>query len=171
MSFDCTLPPKLALLHTLPVEYNHGDGIDFEPYDKFQSADDNASWIKAWTGNAIQTGVEYRVFGQDGSGGYAAFWLVRPVTDILLQPIVFFGSEGELGVVAVDFADYLWLLAHNTGPFEAVAYGARDQRNAAFDAFASTHAMTAKKSGAEVLTRAKSDFPDFEKMIRALITY
>ena len=65
---------------------------------------------------------EYLIFGQDGSGGYAAFWLVNNVEDLLQQPIVFFGSEGEVGVVAQNFGDYVWLFAHGLGPYEAVAY-------------------------------------------------
>lgn len=27
------------------------------------------------------------------------------------QPVVFFGAEGELGIVAANLSDYLWLLA------------------------------------------------------------
>ncbi len=74
MAFDQTLPPLLAELHTIELDHADGDGIDFEPYQEFQSADDNAAWIRAWTGNPELTGAEYRVFGQDGTGGYAAFW-------------------------------------------------------------------------------------------------
>ena len=59
-------------------------------------------------------------FGQDGSGGYVAFWLIRLGEDLLRQPIVYFGSEGEIGVVAANFSDYLWLLAGGIGPVEAI---------------------------------------------------
>lgn len=70
--FDQTLPAALAEANALDYDYNDGEGVDFEPYTEFQSADDNASWIRAWTGNADLDGAEYRIFGQDGTGGYAA---------------------------------------------------------------------------------------------------
>ncbi len=97
--FEVTFPTLLMQLHKLEFDYHDGEGIDFEPYHEFQPAKDTGDWIKAWTGNHDLTGAEYRIFGQDGSGGYAAFWLVRDGKPILEQPIVFFGSEGEAGVV------------------------------------------------------------------------
>ena len=93
--FEVTFPTLLMQLHQLEFDYDDGEGIDFEPYHEFQPAKDTADWIKAWTGNHELTAAEYRIFGQDGSGGYAAFWLVRDGKPILEQPIVFFGSEGE----------------------------------------------------------------------------
>jgi hypothetical protein len=102
-----TFPPLLAELHKLEFDYADGEGIDFEPYTEFLSAEDTKSWIQAWTGNNSLEGHEYRIFGQDGSGGYAALWCVRAEQAILEQPIVFFGSEGDLGIVASNFADYL----------------------------------------------------------------
>lgn len=72
-------------------------------------------------------GVCFRVFGQDGTGGYAAFWLVREGRGLVEQPVVFLGSEGETGVIARDLADFLWLLAGGVGPWEAAAgYGAEE---------------------------------------------
>jgi hypothetical protein len=168
--FDVKFPKLLTQLHQLEFDYDDGEGIDFEPYQEFQSAEDNADWIQAWTGNKQLTASEYRIFGQDGTGGYAAFWLVRDGKPILEQPIVFFGSEGELGVVARDFYDYLWLLAEGVGPYEAVSYGADEEgdTNEELAAFAAEHAAAQKKSAAEVLAAAKKEFPDFEKDIRAL---
>ena len=166
--FDTAFPPVLTELHALPFDYADGEGMDFEPYDVFQPAGENASWIRAWTGNDDLDGAEYRVFGQDGTGGYAAFWLVRPGAALLEQPIVFFGSEGELGIVARNFADYLWLLAGGQGPYEAVAgYGRAP--NAAFTEFAERHAPGAAKPAAEVLADAAAEFPTFEADIRALV--
>ena len=171
--FDQAFPPLLTKLHHLDFDYDEGNGIDFEPYQEFQSAEDNADWIQAWTGNKSLTGSEYRVFGQDGTGGYAAFWLVRPDGELLAQPIVFFGSEGEVGLVASDFGDYLWLLAGGFGPYEAVAYGDGDDDSErppspAFTEFAARHAAAQKKSAREVLDAVRAEFPDFEASIRAL---
>lgn len=166
---DASMPNQLRELHTLEFDYADGEGIDFEPYSEFLASEETRSWIRAWTGNTTLEGSEYRVFGQDGTGGYAAFWCVRPGQPLLEQPIVFFGSEGELGVVASNLADYLWLLAGGVGPYEAVAYpGAEKQANQLFTAFARAHAGQAEKTPAEVLARAQAEFPEFEATIRAL---
>jgi hypothetical protein len=172
MSFDQKFPKLLQELHEIEFDYADGDGIDFEPYQEFQPADENASFIQAWTGNKTLDGAEYRIFGQDGTGGYAGFWLVRDGADLLEQPIVFFGSEGEVGVVAKNFADYLWLLAAGVGPMEAVDERMADRAATPELAdFAKTHAAGAKKSPQDVLAAAKKEFPDFEKNIRALCAY
>lgn len=169
MGFDQTFPAVLAELNAIEFDYAGGDGIDFEPYQEFQSAEDNASWIQAWTGNPELTGGEYRVFGQDGTGGYAAFWLIRPDAALLDQPIVFFGSEGELGMVAPRFTDYLWLLAGGVGPCEAALFGTDDEHRPQPElaAFAERHGG-APRLPAEVLAAARSEFPDFEATFRAL---
>ena len=75
--WDTTFPEPLRRLHELEFDYADGDGIDFEPYHSFMSAGDTSEWFKAWTGNKNVDGSEFRIFGQDGSGGYAAFWIVE----------------------------------------------------------------------------------------------
>jgi len=145
-------PELVKKLHSIEIDYADGDGIDFEPYQKFYTENETADWIKAWTGNAELNGSEYLIFGQDGTGGYAAFWCVRETSDLLKQPIVFFGSEGELGVVARDFYDYLWLFAFGLGPYEAVAYpGMEETENHQFLEFAEKHAVVNRKSAANVI--------------------
>jgi hypothetical protein len=166
------MPALLKELHQLEFDYADGDGIDFEPYPAFMSEDDTRQWIRAWTGNATLDGHQYLVFGQDGSGGYAAFWCVGSDVSILHQPIVFFGSEGELGVVAADFDDYLWLLAGGVGPYESVGYsgGARSVQPQ-FMAFAIACSAASNKEPLDVVSRARAEFPDFESDIRSLIAY
>jgi hypothetical protein len=166
-NFSRELPPVLKELNALEYDYADGEGMDFEPYEEFQSAEENASWIRAWTGNKELTGAEYRIFGQDGTGGLAAIWLAREGKSLLEQPIVFFGSEGELGVVASTFDDYLWLLAGGVGPLEAVSGYGREP-NATFTEFATKHAKGQKKTAGDVLASAKAAFPKFEEQIRAL---
>jgi hypothetical protein len=140
-----SMPELLRALLALEFDYADGDGIDFEPYDAFFSEEETRDWFQAWTGNNEVDGAEFQVFGQDGSGGYAAIWTVRQDSQLLDQPVVFLGSEGETGVVASSVNDFLWLLA----------------------AFAKKHSPQTKKSALDVLARAKAEFPDFEQRILA----
>ena len=95
---DRKFPEELAAALALPFVYDGGDGVDFEPFSAFLSAEETTDWFRAWTGNAELSGDDFRVFGQDGSGGYAAFWLIRQRSPLVDQPVVFLGSEGETGV-------------------------------------------------------------------------
>jgi hypothetical protein len=164
------MPGLMKELHQMDFDYADGDGIDFKPYPEFLSPEETREWIRAWTGNQSLDGSEYLVFGQDGTGGLAAFWCVRLEAGLLDQPIVFLGSEGERGVIASNFWDYLWLLAGGFGPCEAVAYPG-DERPVQFEfsAFASKYAPVSRRSPAEILARAQAAFPDFEERIEALI--
>jgi hypothetical protein len=175
MGFDRTLPPELAELNAIEFDYDGGDGIDFEPYPEFMPSEENQSWIRAWTGNQELTGSEYRVFGQDGTGGYAALWLAREGKPLLDQPVVFFGSEGELGIVAPSFWDYLWLVAGGYGPLEAVSYppdsDAPRRDMPEVRALAERVAKGRQKSPRAILAAAAAEFPDFEKNFRTLVKY
>ena len=162
-------PKPLAALHRLPFEYEEDGGIDFEPYRSFMDPGEATDWFRAWTGNEDVDAGSLRVFGQDGTGGMAAFWVIRPDRELLEQPVVFLGSEGELGVVANTFGDYVWLLANGIGPYEAVAYGAGLAKgNRLFRRFAEAHAPGAEREPAALIEHAQSEFPDFEDSIRAL---
>lgn len=170
--FDQAFPAELADLNAIHLPYDGGEGIDFEPYTSFMPASENQSWIRAWTGNQELTGSEYRIFGQDGTGGYAALWLVRAGKPLLEQPVVFFGSEGDLGVLASSFWDYLWLVAAGWGPVEAVLYppSSDEPRRPmeAVQALARRVAKAHEKPARAVLAAAAAEFPDFEKNVRAL---
>jgi len=166
---DRTMPALLRELLELEFDYADGDGYDFEPYTEFLSEEETQSWIQAWTGNKELNGEEYLVFGQDGTGGYAAIWCVRPEKGLLEQPIVFFGSEGALGVVAQNFASFLWLLAGGFGPLEAVEYpGDTREANAAFTEFARRHSGVAPIDPNDVIAKAGQEFPTFEEQVRSL---
>lgn len=168
--FDRTFPEVLTALHALPFDDEDGEGVDFEPYDQFLGSGEGTAWLRAWTGDPEVSGDGFRIFGQDGTGGYAAFWLTRPRAPVLAQPIVFFGSEGELGLVARDFADYLWLLAAGLGPYSAVARGEVPERlpNEAFTAFAKRHAPERERAADEIIKSARDEFPRFVDDVRAL---
>jgi hypothetical protein len=165
-TWDTDLPPLLRALHALGF---HFDELDFEPYDGFSPSDENAAWFRAWTGNPAADGADLRVFGQDGTGGYVAFWCVLPDAPIEDQPIVFLGSEGEKGVVAANLNDYLWLLAAGFGPFEAIELPHQPRAPIArFAAFAQAHASGPALTAAEVLARANAAWPGFAAHIDAL---
>jgi hypothetical protein len=162
-------PELIRRLHELEFDYADGEGIDFEPYNAFLSSSDTQEWFQVWTGNEDVDGRAFFVFGEDGTGGYAAIWHVRESEALLAQPVVFFGSEGELGVIAPNFSDYLWLLASGHGPYEAVA-GPDDARSAvsAFLEFARQNATTPQAKPTEIIARAKAEFPDFERSVKSL---
>ncbi|MGW3313938.1 SMI1/KNR4 family protein [Streptomyces sp. NPDC001073] len=168
---DRQFPEALAAALVLPFEYNGGDGVDFEPFPAFQSAEETTDWFRAWTGNAELSGDDFRVFGQDGSGGYPAFWLIRQHSPLVDQPVVFPGSEGETGVVACDLGAFLWLLAGGFGPWEAASSYEPDwtqSPNRELVAVAERFAADRQQSAAAVIEQATREFPDFDDTIMAL---
>lgn len=167
MSDETLLPQLIARANRLVYHYAEGSGIDFEPFHQFLSAEKTERWFQAWTGNPAADGSQFRVFGQDGSGGYAALWTVRPDTDLLEQPVVFMGSEGETAVVARSFHDYLWLLAAGLGPCEAASVP--EEPRIAQPQLAQFATMNAApgKSAHEVMEDAKREFPNFPEFIEA----
>ena len=63
-----------ALLAVAKVNFDCGAGdADYEPHDRFLTDEETTSWIRAWTGNQDLDGDGFRVIGEDGTGGYAAF--------------------------------------------------------------------------------------------------
>ncbi|MGW1886666.1 SMI1/KNR4 family protein [Streptomyces sp. NPDC001970] len=155
----------------LPFDYNGDDGVDFEPFPAFLSTAETTDWLRAWTGNGELSGDDFRVFGQDGSGGYAAFWLIRPNRALIDQPVVFLGSEGETGVVARDLGDFLWLPADGLGPWEAATSYERDRvprPDQELTALAERFAPGRRRPAAAVIEQATWEFPDFDDTIMEL---
>ncbi|WNZ14221.1 SMI1/KNR4 family protein [Streptomyces sp. 11x1] len=168
---DRGFPAALAAAMAAPFDYAGGDGVDFEPFEAFLSAEETADWLRAWTGNDQLDGDAFRVFGQDGSGGYAAFWLIRPGRPLADQPVVFLGSEGETGVVARDLGDFLWLLADGVGPWEAATSYEPDRTptpDHELTAVAGRFAPDRRRSAAAVIELATQEFPDFDDIVMAL---
>lgn len=165
------LPAALSEAHEVGFDYRDGDGVDFEPYPGILDARETAEWWRAWTGNGELDGSEFRAFGQDGTGGIAAFWLVRPGEPIEQQPVAFLGSEGEMGVVARNLWVYLWLLADGFGPWEARDYPDHEHQprpDARLREIAERWAPGHRASAGEVIAAARAEFPDFEELIGAL---
>lgn len=167
MPDDLALPAPLWEAHRRGFDYNDGEGIDFEPYEEFLDPEETTLWWRAWTGNPDADGTQFRVFGQDGTGGLAAFWMVRPGVAIEEQPVVFLGSEGAAGVVAPDLAGYLWLLAEGVGPMEAVEHSGLARRPEPYlTAIAEAYAPTGQPAPA-IIAAAQSEFPDFAAAVAA----
>ncbi|MGA5446150.1 SMI1/KNR4 family protein [Streptomyces umbrinus] len=160
---DRRFPPALADVARVEFAYgDEGEGVDFEPYDAFDSAEETTDWLRNWTGNHELDGGVYRVFGQDGIGGLAAIWCARQGRPISEQPVVFMGSEGECGVVAANLSDFLWVLADGFGPMEAALYEEREARQDTFlAALAERHATTPRRPAREIITEAQGEFATF----------
>ncbi|WP_329553513.1 SMI1/KNR4 family protein [Streptomyces sp. NBC_00696] len=175
---DRRFPPPLAAAMAVRLDLCGEDDVDFEPFEAFLSADETTDWFRAWTGNGEVDGDDFRVFGQDGTGGYAAFWLVRVGRPLVEQPVVFLGSEGEIGVVARDLDAFLWLLADGSGPYEAAA-SYETERQLTPDvasrpvpelaAVAAQFAPERRTTAAVVIEQAAREFPGFADVIVKLI--
>lgn len=167
MNEGTPLPELIGRANQLPYDYADGDGIEFEPFDAFLTTNETERWFRAWTGNPVADGSPFRIFGQDASGGYAAIWTARPNCELLEQPVIFLGSEGEMAVVAANFLDYLWVLAAGLGPCEAACFPDAPRRpQPALAEFAKQNAGDFK-SVAQVLASAASEFPDFRRLIES----
>jgi hypothetical protein len=166
---DRKFPSALAAVAGVTFDYDNDDGVDYEPYDEFLSPEETTAWFRAWTGNGEVNGDAFRVFGQDGTGGLVAFWLVRPEKALADQPIAFLGSEGDLGVIARNLRCYLWLLADGFGPFEAVEYPDRTSRpNPELTAIAEQYAPGLRQPAKTAIREAMEEFPDFNRVIEEL---
>ncbi|MDN3243013.1 hypothetical protein [Glycomyces tritici] len=169
---DRRFPAALAAAMAVRLECGR-DGVDFEPYEFFLTADETTDWFRAWTGNNELNGDGFRVFGQDGTGGYAALWLVRGGRELGEQPVVFLGSEGETSVVARDLGAFLWLLADGFGPWEAAAWLELEpdwvpQFNHDLAAVAKLFAPDCRMSAMAIIVQAAQEFPDFNDEIMRL---
>ncbi|MEU3370112.1 SMI1/KNR4 family protein [Streptomyces sp. NPDC006711] len=160
---DRHFPPALAAVAGVAFDYGEeGEGIDFEPYEGFDAAEETTDWLRQWTGNRDLDGGAFRVFGQDGAGGLAVLWHVRPGRPLAEQPVAFMGSEGECGVVAGNLSDFLWVLADGFGPAEAVRDEDREPRpDAALTALAEQHATTPRRPARDIITEARTEFATF----------
>ena len=168
MPFERSFPPVLGALHALDLRACDDATVDFVPFKSFMSEEDTNRLLRTRTHNDAPGGTPFRVFGACSQGGHAAFWLVRPATPVLGQPVVYFAATPKAGVVARSFSDYLWLLAGGVGPAEAILdLPPRAGGNRIFAAFAKKHALGGKKSRREILAAAHARFPSFGRDLLA----
>ena len=162
------LPPALVALATM-IE---GEGGNLGEIDLELGAQIEPGTLTAWTGNP-DAEREFRIFAQDGGGGVVAFWLVHAGKPYEEQPIVFLGSEGEVGPIACDLADFLYLLAGGVGPYEAIEYGSTSGKPT-FPKIGKLAATLAKRDGRsplDVLAAAADQYLDLHERIAALTTH
>ncbi|WP_213088092.1 SMI1/KNR4 family protein [Streptomyces griseoaurantiacus] len=168
---DRRFPEALDAAMAVPFVYADGEGVDFEPFRAFLAAEETTDWFRAWTGNGELNGDDFRVFGQEGTGGYAAFWLIRPNRPSAEQPVVFLWSEGETGVLARDLGDFLWLLADGFGPWEAATSYDPDwtpRPHQELTAVAERFAPGRRRPAVAVIVAAIQEFPDFDDIVMEL---
>lgn len=167
---DRDFPEALAAVAAVRFDYGPGDA-DYEPHARFMTREQTTAWIRAWTGNRAIDGDDFLVIGEDGTGGFAAFWLARPNRPAAEQPVVFFGSEGDLGIVAPDLAGYLWILADGSGPLEAVDKYEHDRPSrphAELTAIAKRFAGGGRRPARAIIDAAQAEFPGFVESVLAL---
>lgn len=97
-----------------------------------------------------------------------ALWLAKGAAPLLEQPVVFFGSEGELGLVASTVYDYLWVLAAGYGPLEALSPDNGREPNAQFLKVALAYARKQRRPAQKVLEDARRAYPAFVRDMQAL---
>lgn len=99
-----TLPSIFEGLADAEVGAEHPE---FELRDPGESEAD----IKAWLGGLPSDGSRLIVFAQDGTGSLFCLWLRPEHDDVDRAPVVYLGSEGEVGVLARDPAAFLEFVA------------------------------------------------------------
>ncbi len=157
-------------LSRLDVNGLSGDAIDYESYEAFLTVDETRDWIRAWTGGNELSGTDFLIIGQDGTGGLAALWRVTPDMPLRERPVVFFGSEGELGVVASNLGDFLWLFAQGVGPMGAIAERAQAARSLpALVELARRYAPNSERPASHIIKDAQTRYSDFEALVEGTI--
>lgn len=168
MADDLALPPALAEVAAVGFEWEYDEetdesrGCDFELYDALEAPEKTTWWFRLWTGNDEADGGEFRFFGTTGAGDYAGFWLVRPGVVVTEQPVIYLGSEGQIGVVARDLGDLLWLFAAGFGPLEVLEDPEGEvEPSEAFATIAERYAPGKRRPASEIVAAAQEEFPDF----------
>jgi hypothetical protein len=168
---DRTLPAVLAQAHRhWLAEFSNWH--DFEPDDEFEPPDGITRLWRDWTANPAAEPAPFRVFGRDGTGGLAGFWLRQPDAPLEDQPIVFLGSEGEIAVIAENLGDYLWLLASGVGPLETVHGPEEDPEPIpVLVALAQRHTGITERPAEAVTATARTLVPELTAFIESVCRY
>lgn len=168
---DRTLPATLQQAHRhWAAEFQRWH--DFEPDDMFAWHVEITELWRAWTNNPEAGTAPFKVFGWDGTGGLAGFWIRQPDAGIEDQPIVFLGSEGETAVIAQNLGDYLWLLAGGVGPLEPIHGSEGDPEPIpALVTLAQQYTGVAERSADAVTASARARLPELTAFIESVCRY
>jgi hypothetical protein len=72
-------------------------------------------WPRSW-GLSGEAALQLHPFAHDGSGGLVCLWHYYGLKTS--PPVVFAGSEGEMGILANDLVEFLFLAAYGYDPHE-----------------------------------------------------
>lgn len=111
-----TLPDKLAQMKKKKFHLEHLDGFEFQEADQ-ETLD---AWFNTKNGN--QSKYLYS-FAQDGTGGMFCLWSESGSNDLENGQVVYLSSEGDFGVLAANFDDFLSVLAGGLNLYDLVFYG------------------------------------------------
>jgi|JI10StandDraft_1071094.scaffolds.fasta_scaffold08350_11 hypothetical protein len=92
--------------------------VDLELYPDLLTPERTRDELRSWVGKTITSPLPFRPFGQDATGSLYCFWESQPDTPLTAQPIIYFGSEGDIGVVGRDLPDFLALLSRGVEPYD-----------------------------------------------------
>lgn len=112
--------------------------------------------LEAWLGDAAKA-RKFTPLGQgDHSGSILAAWTATS-TDVLEQPVLFFGSEGQLAILAEDVKAFLGLLATGHAPYDLAEenYQPRQQTPEMVDWVSEHIGALETGSAEEVMARAR----------------
>lgn len=114
------LPIALQDLGKVDQLWDVEEGVDLELDSGLSTLQEAAQELQSWLGTAPAVVVPIRWFGQDRSGGRYGLWILHAEAALEAQPVVFFGSEGEHGVIARDLADFLVLLSRGISVLDVI---------------------------------------------------
>ena len=84
--------------------------------DGFELTVDDKGGIRTWSDNAEFSNALFPIGQANGSGSFYALWLGKGSTDLEAAPVVVFGDEGGVHVVAEDVKSLLRILTFDSEP-------------------------------------------------------
>ncbi|HNF56017.1 MAG TPA: hypothetical protein PLI49_17365 [Leptospiraceae bacterium] len=95
---------------------SHLDGFEFQEADQ----DTFDSWFNTEKGDHSKFLYS---FAQDGTGGLFCLWNESRSNDFQNANVVYLSSEGDFGVLAANFDDFLSVLAGGLNLYDLIFYG------------------------------------------------
>ena len=154
------IPKLLKELNKAHEKY--AKNINYNAYDEFITKENTKEWFESWC-NTKMNENKFLLFGSDDTVGVMAIWNVRDSKDLHIQPIVFFGQDGDAKVVAKNIFELMWLFANELGPQEVAEFGfLKREENKELLKLANKYATTCQKDPKSIIEGANQEFADFE---------